>query len=778
MNIPEILAPAGSYEAYLAAVHNGCDAVYIGGKDYGARAYASNFDLETMGRAVVYGHKYGVKTYLTINTLFKEKEVDGLLDYVEQVLNQGIDALIVQDLGIVRLLRQVFPEAELHASTQMNCHSSEGVHFLETMGISRVVLARELSIDEIKDIQANSSMELEAFVHGALCYCYSGQCLMSSFYGGRSGNRGRCAQPCRLQYKAALEEGISDKSHILSPKDIETLTILPELIEAGIHSLKIEGRMKSPEYVGLITGLYRHYRDKYIKEGTYKVTQDDLDRMIQIFNRGGFSQGYYHQHSGPEMITFDQPKNQGKSVGKIVAQKGNRITLQLKESLLAGDCIELALTGGKFHSLILQKGLSGRTEIFLHETVKLNSLVRRIKSVRLNEAIQEKNSQKPTKSIRIEAVLAINKAAQLKIIHKASTFTVVGDQVTQAQKQAITKERVEKQLRKVGDYPVQIEGMSIELDEGAFIAVSQLNALRRKALDELLEVEPQKVIVRKVIPKEKVKNTKSNEKNIIVLLNYWHQIETVLTYDVKRIYVEWLNFSEEQMASLWLEPKIVSGETEVYLAMPKILRQEKRSVIRKLMDNVPDQAKGFLVRSMEGYELVAHYNKKLVWDYSMNVMNQATAELLMGKEGSEGFMPSLELKAGELKGLDLKQSEALVFGHVTVMTSAQCVRKTTDGCQFDQGHLFNLVDRKEVEMPVVTHCRLCYNTIYNGLPLNLIDKIDVFKSMGIGNFRVEFLNEEEALMKRVLDGVFAKEQVSADRILPNYTRGHFNKGVE
>ncbi|PKM55597.1 MAG: peptidase U32, partial [Firmicutes bacterium HGW-Firmicutes-5] len=303
---PEILSPAGSYEAFIAAVHSGCNAVYLGGENYGARAYAKNFNLETLEKAIKYARIYGVKIYYTINTLFKEKEIDQLINHILEVYHLGVDAFILQDLGVIALLKRVFPDIEVHGSTQLNCHSVQGVRFLEEMGVKRVVLARELSIDEIINIKKNTKMEIETFVHGALCYSYSGQCLMSSFMGGRSGNRGRCAQPCRLVYKAIINEKEWDKSHILSPKDIETLTVLPELIDAGIESFKIEGRMKSKEYVGLMTGLYRYYRDAYLEKGILNIKQSDLDDMVQIYNRGNFTNGYYFQHNGPSMITFDQ----------------------------------------------------------------------------------------------------------------------------------------------------------------------------------------------------------------------------------------------------------------------------------------------------------------------------------------------------------------------------------------------------------------------------------------------------------------------------------------
>jgi putative protease len=380
---PEILAPAGSFEAFIAAVHSGCDAVYLGGSKYGARAYAKNFDLETLERAISYARNFGVKIYYTINTLFKEKEIDSLMTHINEVYQLGIDALIVQDLGVISLLQQFFPSLELHASTQINCHSVAGIQFLQDLGIKRVVLARELSLDEIIYIKKHTKMPIEAFVHGALCYSYSGQCLMSSFMGGRSGNRGRCAQPCRLNYKVTIDQQVYESSHVLSPKDIETITVLPELIEAGIDSFKIEGRMKSKEYVTLMTTLYRYYTDTYVENGVINVKQKDLDDMAQIFNRGNFTNGYYFQHNNSDMITFEQPKHQGRVIGKVSRRKGETYTISLFEPVQKGDCLEINMGLGDNYSWIVQTNNRFEYSFNPENPLEVGKEVRRIKSTEL-----------------------------------------------------------------------------------------------------------------------------------------------------------------------------------------------------------------------------------------------------------------------------------------------------------------------------------------------------------------------------------------------------------
>lgn len=768
MTIPEILAPAGSYQAFLAAVHNGCDAVYLGGKAYGARAYADNFDIETLERAVAYARRFGVKVYYTINTLFKEKEVDGLLSHVTEVLATGIDALIVQDLGILDLLGKTFPEAELHASTQMNCHSLQGVRLLATMGVRRVVLARELNMDEITYIGQNTDLELECFVHGALCYCYSGGCLMSSFLGGRSGNRGRCAQPCRLAYEGIIAQKVYEKLHVLSPKDIETLTILPALIDGGIHSFKIEGRMKSPEYVGLMTRLYRTYRDLYLSGKPYAVKEDDIEKMLQVFNRGDFSKGYYHTHGGRDMITFDQPKNQGLLIGTVTSVKGKKVTFSLSKDLQPGDCLEFKTTRG-YHSVIIDRAMKEQGRLTLKEGPVTGSAVRRLKSVALSASLQAINAQAPKATAQMKAIFRVGQPAVMLLKDGEKKISVTGDVVQAAKKQALTREKLMKQLKKTGDYPITLEDVTLEMDEGLFMAVSQINALRREALAEFFgEVKAGPSVTKQILRRHKVRPKPTEEENITVSLKNWHQFETVVAYDVHRVYLSLLDFSGEQLEMALHHPKVLAKNTQVFVSLPPVLRHEKEKTIQQQLAKIPEAIHGFLVASMDGWERIKERHKPVVWDYGLNVMNQATVDWLMRREKALTYMPSLELKYGELKGLDLRCGELLVYGHVNVMTTANCVRKSLEGCRINQGHRLSVKDRKGMLVPVVTNCVLCYNSLYNGEPLYLDDKRASFKALGAKFYRYDFLHEGEEEIKAIMGGGAPK----------SYTRGHYNKGVE
>ena len=322
----EILAPAGSYAAFRAALNAGADAVYAGGARFGARAFAENFTEDELIQAIREAHFYGRKFYLTVNTLLKDREIADLYDYLAPFYKNGLDAVIVQDMGVVEYIRTYFPNLDIHASTQMTITGAFGAKFAESCGMTRVVPARELSLSEIRQIREQTGLEIECFVHGALCYCYSGQCLLSSLIGGRSGNRGQCAQPCRLPYVFDASSS-RDPKYYLSPKDICTLEIIPDLVEAGIDSFKIEGRMKKPEYVAAVTAMYRKYADLYLRKGRkgFHVAEEDRRMLLDLYNRGGFSEGYYHTHNGREMISLDRPNHAGVPALKVRYQKGRKL---------------------------------------------------------------------------------------------------------------------------------------------------------------------------------------------------------------------------------------------------------------------------------------------------------------------------------------------------------------------------------------------------------------------------------------------------------------------
>ncbi|QHQ62485.1 hypothetical protein Ana3638_18255 [Anaerocolumna sedimenticola] len=403
----EILAPAGSFESLAAAINASCDAVYIGGTKFGARAYADNLEVENMLYAIDYVHTHDKKIYMTVNTLLKNKELENeLYEYIYPYYKQGLDAVIVQDVGVLRFLHEQFPNLPLHASTQMTLTMAQGAEVLKEFGVTRMVTSRELGLKEIKNIRNNTDLEIESFVHGALCYCYSGQCLMSSMIGGRSGNRGKCAQPCRMPYQL-IENGKNlsgaDEKYLLSPKDICTLDMIPELIEAGINSFKIEGRMKRPEYTAGVTAAYRKYTDKYLELGKEKYEtylsshkteiEKDMMKLQDLYNRGGFTRGYYKDKNGRTMISLNRPNHSGVFIGKVTDVKGNKAVILLSEDINTQDVLEIRNSSENLYEFTVKsdnnKGNRIETNFHRGSNIKPGNTVYRTKNNRLLKDLAE-----------------------------------------------------------------------------------------------------------------------------------------------------------------------------------------------------------------------------------------------------------------------------------------------------------------------------------------------------------------------------------------------------
>ena len=476
----EILAPAGTYECFRAAINAGADAVYLGGSMFGARAFAGNFEEAELIKAIRTAHLYGRKVYLTVNTLLRNDELEKLVQYVKPYYEEELDAVIVQDYGVFAVLREAFPGLDLHASTQMTITGKYGAQLLKDMGATRVVPARELSAKEIRDIYDNVDVEIESFVHGALCYCYSGQCLLSSMIGGRSGNRGRCAQPCRLTYSA---NGISEK-YLLSPKDMCTIEAVPDILDAGVYSLKIEGRMKSPEYVAGVSYAYRKYVDMYLEKGRdgYRVEERDIRQLMDLYNRGGFCKGYYYAQNDKSMMTFDRPNHQGTVIGNI--KNGE---LVLSQEVNPGDVLEFpdgseytTPTGKKSGRLALPKGVlkNPKNGAAVYRT-RNNELLGQLRAGYIDNDIKI--------PVRMEIFLKSGERACLKLLSGDKELVVYGDVLEPSDKRPAVREDVVKQLKKLGGTVFSSDEGSIVTDiQGSpFVPVRLLNDLRRNALEEL-----------------------------------------------------------------------------------------------------------------------------------------------------------------------------------------------------------------------------------------------------------------------------------------------------
>ena len=683
----EILSPAGSYESFKAAIAAGADAVYIGGTRFGARAFADNLSEEKLLEVIDYAHIHGRKIYLTINTLLKENEIENqLYDYLVPYYRQGIDAVIVQDIGVLSFVKKHFPDLPIHASTQMTVTDLLGAKFLEKQGVERVVTSREMHIDEIKEISENTELEIESFVHGALCYCYSGQCLYSSLIGGRSGNRGQCAQPCRLPYKV---NGDKNAKYVLSLKDICTLEYIPQLIESGIYSFKIEGRMKKPEYVALVTKMYRKYVDKYLNEGkeNFCVDPKDKEKLMDLYNRGGSHSGYYFVQNGRDMISLDRPNHAGVPALKILNQKGRMVSAQAITELNAGDVIELP--GAKENYTFAQGAKKGQRVSFqTHQSYRLYSgmILNRTRNEHLIKEIQDTIIDRKIKErINGDLILAEGSNSRLTLSCGEIVVDIEGECVQKAVNQPMDVSRIEKQMRKTGNTEFEFDRLEIDLQGEIFIPMQELNELRRRGIEQLKSAM---VLQYRRCSEQRMQLNESKSKNNQVTKHFVYveemeQFETVVEKEwIKRIYIDanaiqnvWNNNTEEIIK--WSHQK----DKEIYLAYPHIFRKRTRELYEKYYEKfIKMNWDGVLIRNYESYEFLMSrgYQGKIVLDYNMYQMN-GYAKRFWDEEGVESFTAPLELNHYELKELGLDNGELVIYGHLPMMVSAQCVTKGPPG---------------------------------------------------------------------------------------------------
>lgn len=786
----EILSPAGSYDSLIAAIAAGADAVYIGGTKFGARAYADNLNEEMMLKVIDYVHLHGRKIYLTVNTLLKEQELQKeLYEYLLPYYKCGIDAVIVQDLGVLKFVKEHFPDLPIHASTQMTITDVLGAKFMEKQGVERIVTSREMHLDEIKGISENTNVEIESFVHGALCYCYSGQCLYSSMIGGRSGNRGQCAQPCRLPYKV---QGERDSKYFLSLKDICTLEYIPELIEAGIYSFKIEGRMKKPEYVALVTAMYRKYVDLYYKVGknAFKVDPKDKEKLLDLYNRGGSHGGYYHTHNGKEMISLERPNHAGVPVLRVIRYNGKTVSAKAIADINAGDVIELP--DGKENYTFgngLKKGQSFSFTTHKKQVLKENAVLNRVRNESLLREIRDTIIERKIKEkINGKLILSEGTSAKLMLYFGNIAVDLYGDIPQQALNQPMDVSRIEKQMRKTGNTEFEFDKLEIELNGRLFMPMQSLNELRRLGIEALEE----KILsaYRRSREQEGDFYTKVEEKfcskeaSFQIYVEELEQLEAVLPHaSVKRVYLD-----SNAIDKIWSNPATESIITkahehgkEIYLAMPHIFRSKTRNIYEDFYNKLENQAwDGILVRNCESYEFLLEHNYRgnIVTDYSVYQFN-TYAKRFWQEEEIESFTAPLELNYRELKDVGLENSELVVYGYFPMMVSAQCVMKTTKGCRHEKGRL-TFTDRYQKEFTVKNHCDYCYNMIYNTAPVVLLDQKEEIEDLNPKGLRLHFTIESSTEVKKILDmyeKVFLK---GVSDIEPNmeFTRGHFKRGIK
>lgn len=784
----EVLAPAGSMESLKAAFLNGADAVYLGGELFGARAYANNFSQEELIQAIEYAHKFHKKIYLTINTLVKESEIKDVVSYLRPYYEAGLDAVLIQDLGVLMVVKEHFPDLELHASTQMTVTTVESAMELKKLGMKRVVPARELSLNEIKKIKDETNLDVECFVHGALCYCYSGQCFMSSMIGGRSGNRGRCAGTCRLPfdiYDGNQRIQNQGQKYLLSQKDLCTIDILPEIIEAGVDSLKIEGRMKNPEYVGEVTRIYRKYTDLYLSQKPYKVDENDRLILLELFNRGGFTRGYYKQHNGKDMMAMHRPNHQGIKIGVIEKLKGGTLSFKLEENLHKGDILEISIHDTECVELTSPLEEKKGNMVTLNgqklRKLKLGMPIYRTKNQKLRSELEEHLKTKNKEKLKGKVKFLVGTPVTLEIWSTQEDIFVEGAIVDVAQNRPMDEAQIAKQLKKTGETDYVFESLEVEVQGAGFLPVKALKDLRRKAFDALEEATAKKYH-REYQDVFQGKDEKSNKEHSAVKISV--AIDEMKYFDlavekesVSRIYVSFLEFIQRK--ELWKKLNHVSKE--VFLTLPQVTREQTLKLFEENIELMKqDGVRGFLVQSMDQIHWLMrhHIDKHMMFNYNVYNYNQRSVRFyqeLLGEQVSFTFPAECNLE--EMENLGINNGEIYYYGHFPVMISAQCQKKDMLGCDH-KPTVLRLKDRKNQDFYVKNHCKLCYNEILNGVCTWLgNDNQDVMK-LNPEYVRLHFTIETVEEINEVIDKTAAIISGQTNHVdMGEYTKGHFKRGI-
>lgn len=780
----ELLAPCGSMESLIAAINKQADAVYLGGDKFSARAYASNFDRETMEKAVDYAHLYGVKVYVTINTLIKENEINEALDYIGFLYKIGVDALIIQDVGVLQRIKEQYGDFEIHASTQMTIHNGDGALFFYEQGFKRIVLSRELSLKEVKHISKDLGIETEIFVHGALCVCYSGQCLMSSMIGGRSGNRGRCAQSCRLPYTLVNEEsGEETTGYLLSPKDICTIENIEDLIESGTSSLKIEGRMKRPEYVAAVVESYNNAISEVYKKKTPKV-EDSKKVLMKLFNREGFSQAYLYKNVGRDMMAYKTPKNSGVYIGEV-EENGEVILL---DHLSLKDGIRIGEEGFAVNKLIVnnievEKAEKGdKVKIFPKKYKKGDKLYQMSDNILLDELkLSYKNPY--DRKIELEARVSFKVGEPIKISLKynGDKYEVQGDLVQVALKKPLDIEKIQENLKKSGDVPYKIEKIIFEEFTEGFLPVSSINNLRRELFDKIIEQETLRYkrtyYNNKVVVSSKVKE---EVPEIMVSVMTKEQFKAIENSNVKNVIMNVWGKNSKDLDINDLKISIEKG-IEPYLYIPSIIKEEYNYICKVIDENISN-IQG-LVTSNAGIIYKYRGRLKLIGDYKLNLFNSSAVSFY--SKSLDAVNLSLELNRREIKKLMDNSSDNIqytVYGKVESMVSEYCPIGSTFGGKDSnkscnepcKNNSFKLVDRMNANLTVKTD-RFCRAHIYNTIPLNLIKEMNELKEFGIKSFKVDFVDENYEKVLEVLESLKGNNTLLKGS---EFTKGHYKRGVE
>lgn len=812
----ELLAPVGDLNCLKAAVQNGADAVYFGVEQFNARMYAANFNVEDMKQVIEYCKLRNVKTNLTLNTLLENCEFDNAVDLAKEAYKTGVDAIIVQDLGLAKYLIDNIPGLPIHASTQMTVHNLQGVLKLEKLGFDRVVLSRELSCEEIEYICKNCKVEIETFIHGALCICYSGQCLFSSVVGGRSGNRGKCAGPCRLPYELISENAETherksiDKGYLLSTKDLCGIAYLPRLIQAGVKCFKIEGRMKSPEYVATVTRIYRKYIDMVLNNYDFIIDEKDINDLMQVFNRGGFSDGHLDSKHNRNLIFPEKPSNMGIYLGTIKKYNSNKghITLQLEEDLELGDSISVSNEASKYlvSELMIknvnQKKVSANTEVTIGRmkgNIKVGDKVYRISSKALSDFAKASYDNCENKKIPLNCTVTIKKNTPISMEISTNKNTCYNELYSSiyvkeisnmipidALKTPISVERVVKQISKTTNTPFSFENITVLLDDGLYVpSISTLNELRRTALEkveqEILSRAKRTLLDLSKKSKESITYTPNVKNPEISVL--FRQLELDFDYTkldkekITNIYVSLELFISKKYSKII---SYFSDNYNLYIYVPSIIKTNYKNIALSTIEQAVMiyNIKGFIVSNIGDFELLKKYSKdyEFIGNYTLNVFNNNTMEEYR-KLGLSRITLSRELNQELIKEMLANaniNTEMIVYGNLPLMASSYCFLGETNKCYPDCGtnckknNKYYLKDRLGFNFRVVPNSIETVTLICNSKTLSVSTK-----DLPVNFVRLDILDESINEINEAVDKAYNREKLEGLQ----YTNGNLYREV-
>lgn len=792
----ELLAPAGNFESLKAAVAAGANAVYLSGENFGARAYAENFSRENLVKAVKFAHLRNVSIHVTTNTILADEELENFSDYIKFLRDINVDALLIQDLGAAKIAKDIAPEIPLHASTQMTIHNLEGVLMLAKLGFSRVVLSRELSLEEINYIAKNSPIETEIFIHGALCVCYSGQCLMSSMIGARSGNRGRCAQPCRLPYELVDSEGHevlknSVGEYILSPKDINTLDILPKIVSSGVTSLKIEGRMKRPEYVATVVKVYRDALDKILAGQEIFSTNEDHKKLAQIFNRD-FTTAYLEKNPGKNLISDKRPNNRGILIGRVVKVEKYKVILKLSEEIHSGDQIEIWVKVGGRKTFIIEnftcKDDLCSIEVSDTRGIKIHDRAFRIFDAEMmNKAEKFFVDESIIKKISVTAEIFAKIGEPLALTMTdtdGNSATAKTNFVAEiAKNRPITVEILNKQIGRLGNSVFQLKNLTAELDENLMVPISELNEVRRK-VTEILEKQRLEKFSKKSSAASLTKNenfepyhVKNTE--LVAQIDNLKKLNVALEEGADAVLYGGENFCNRTITKEEISQALEvthQARKKFYLATPRIIRFNEIDSLKSILKAGTFDA--IYVHNLGTLDIIKEFTDiPIHTDFSLIVFNNYTIDFLKNL-GVAGVTLSPELTLTQIKKIVKNSSlpvECIVHGRTELMISEYCLLGSFIG-EIDKKNCvhvckkndFYIRDRKDILFPVVTD-QFCRMHILNSKILSMIEHREEFKI--VSRIRVDCRDLSLAETGKIIHAYkFGAPEIN------DYTRGHYFRG--